>query len=95
MQAVHSYGPHYRTPLIQVRESLMVLRSLLHDGEVDLVSGTEAEVVTGLVALLLDRGGWLYRALRSVFFTPMVLSFKEGIALMNGTSAMTALPHRR
>lgn len=27
-----------------------------------------------LVALLLDRGGWLYRALRSVFFTPMVLS---------------------
>ena len=57
MQAVHSYGPHYRTPLIQVRESLMVLRSLLHDGEVDLVSGTEAEVVTGLVAWIRDGMG--------------------------------------
>ncbi len=31
--------------------------------------------VLGLgVALLLDRRGWLYNALRSVFFTPVILS---------------------
>jgi alkanesulfonate monooxygenase SsuD/methylene tetrahydromethanopterin reductase-like flavin-dependent oxidoreductase (luciferase family) len=36
-QAVQSYGANYRKPLTQVREYLMVLRSLLHDGEVDFV----------------------------------------------------------
>jgi alkanesulfonate monooxygenase SsuD/methylene tetrahydromethanopterin reductase-like flavin-dependent oxidoreductase (luciferase family) len=34
-QAVQTYGANYRKPLTQVREYLMVLRSLLYDGEVD------------------------------------------------------------
>ena len=33
-----------------------------------------ANVLGLLIALLLDRRGWLYNALRSVFFTPVVLS---------------------
>jgi len=37
MQAVQTYGADYRKPLTQVREYLMVLRSLLHDGEIDFV----------------------------------------------------------
>jgi alkanesulfonate monooxygenase SsuD/methylene tetrahydromethanopterin reductase-like flavin-dependent oxidoreductase (luciferase family) len=36
-QAVQTYGANYHKPLTQVREYLMVLRSLLHDGEVDFV----------------------------------------------------------
>ena len=36
-QAVQTYGADYRKPLTQVREYLTVLRSLLHDGEVDFV----------------------------------------------------------
>jgi alkanesulfonate monooxygenase SsuD/methylene tetrahydromethanopterin reductase-like flavin-dependent oxidoreductase (luciferase family) len=37
VQAVQTYGANYRKPLTQVREYLIVLRSLLHDGEVDFV----------------------------------------------------------
>src|SRR5688572_16739300 len=36
-QAVQTYGANYRKPLTQVREYLIVLRSLLYDGEVDFV----------------------------------------------------------
>jgi alkanesulfonate monooxygenase SsuD/methylene tetrahydromethanopterin reductase-like flavin-dependent oxidoreductase (luciferase family) len=36
-QAVQTYGANYHKPLTQVREYLIVLRSLLHDGEVDFV----------------------------------------------------------
>ena len=36
-QAVQTYGANYRKPLTQVREYLIVLRSLLHGGEVDFV----------------------------------------------------------
>jgi alkanesulfonate monooxygenase SsuD/methylene tetrahydromethanopterin reductase-like flavin-dependent oxidoreductase (luciferase family) len=37
VQAVQTYGANYRKPLTQVREYLMVLRSLLYEGEVDFV----------------------------------------------------------
>jgi alkanesulfonate monooxygenase SsuD/methylene tetrahydromethanopterin reductase-like flavin-dependent oxidoreductase (luciferase family) len=36
-QAIQTYGVTYRKPLTQVREYLIVLRSLLYDGEVDFV----------------------------------------------------------